>query len=93
MMSHWMFNCRKVTQMVSESMDRNLLLRQRVMIRTHLLMCKYCARFRDQLLTIREICDQSQIDDSSTDQSKVLAPEACEQIKKTIKFFTTTTTT
>lgn len=89
MMSHWMFNCRKVTQMVSEAMDRKLPLYQRAMIRTHLLMCKYCARFRDQLQVIRELSRRQKTDDSTLDPSAVLPTEARERIKETIKSSTT----
>ena len=53
-MKHWMFNCREVSRKVSESMDRSLPLSQRVMIRFHFAMCKYCARLQKQLLSIRQ---------------------------------------
>jgi hypothetical protein len=53
-MGHWMFNCNEVSQKVSESMDRVLPFHQQMMIRFHLQMCKYCTRFRDQLLLIRK---------------------------------------
>ena len=35
-------------------MDRVLPFHQQMMIRFHLQMCKYCTRFRDQLLLIRK---------------------------------------
>ena len=53
-MGHWMFNCDEVSQKVSESMDRALPFHQQIMIRFHFSMCKYCVRFRDQLLLIRK---------------------------------------
>jgi hypothetical protein len=53
-MAHWMFNCNEVSQKVSESMDRVLPFHQQMTIRFHLQMCKYCTRFRDQLLLIRK---------------------------------------
>ena len=52
-MSHWMFNCKKISEMVSESMDRKLPLHRRIMITVHLLMCRYCNRFKKQLLLLR----------------------------------------
>ena len=55
-MSHWMFNCKDVSQRVSESMDRSLPLHDRLMIKIHLMMCKYCARFKQQLLAVRDAC-------------------------------------
>ena len=79
-----MFNCRKVTQMVSESMDRRLPLHQRAMIKFHLLMCKYCARFEKQLRIMREICRQ-QPDHDTTDGSAELSSDACEKIKAALR--------
>ena len=55
-MNHWMFKCKEVTRMISESMDKKLPLHHRIMIRMHLAMCKYCSRFRQQLLFIRTAC-------------------------------------
>jgi len=79
-----MFDCRKVTQIVSESLDRRLPLHQRAMIKFHLFMCRYCARYRKQLLMLREICRQRS-DDDTTDPSVVLPPEACDRIKASLK--------
>jgi len=42
--------------MISESMDKKLPLHHHIMIRMHLAMCKYCSRFRRQLLFIRAAC-------------------------------------
>lgn len=53
-MNHWMFNCKEVTQIVSESLDRKLPLYQRMGIRFHLSMCRFCWRFRKQLLILRK---------------------------------------
>jgi hypothetical protein len=55
-MNHWMFKCKEVTRMISESMDKTLPLHHRIMIRMHLVMCKYCSRFKRQLLIIRAAC-------------------------------------
>jgi hypothetical protein len=54
-MNHWMFNCKEVTQIVSESLDRKLPLYQRMGIRFHLSMCRFCSRFRKQLLILRRM--------------------------------------
>lgn len=50
-----MFNCREVSRLVSESMDRELSLPKKLGIRFHCLMCRYCARFALQLTRIREL--------------------------------------
>ena len=85
MMSHWMFNCKEVTQLVSESLDRNLPFYRRFLIRMHLYMCKYCLRFDKQLRFMRDFSRDEKLQDSTLDQSVSLPPDACERIKKTIK--------
>lgn len=50
-----MFNCREVSKLVSESLDRELSYTQKMGIRLHLLMCRYCARFARQLRKIRDL--------------------------------------
>ena len=85
MMKHWMFNCKAVTQIVSESMDRVLPIHHQVLIRMHLLMCKYCARFRCQLLGIREVCRSEELMPGDSDDRLVLPKEACERIKKSLQ--------
>ncbi|EUJ11403.1 hypothetical protein Meth11DRAFT_2246 [Methylophilaceae bacterium 11] len=48
-----MLNCKQTSQLVSQSLDRRLSLRERIAVRLHLLICKYCKRFSQQLLAIR----------------------------------------
>ena len=54
-MNHWMFRCKDVSQKVSLSMDTSLPLRHRLAVRFHLMMCRYCARFRRQMLKLRTL--------------------------------------
>ena len=81
-MSHWMHNCKEVTRMVSESMDRKLPLHQRMGIRVHLLMCKFCSRYRKQLLILREAMRLQESYVQDTKPSFALHPEARERIKR-----------
>ena len=85
MMKHWMFNCKAVAQIVSESMDRVLPIHHRILIRMHLLMCKYCARFKRQLLLIREVCRSEEMMPDERDNTLVLPKEACERIKQSLQ--------
>jgi len=59
-MKMWVFNCKEISRLVSESMDRNLTFSQRVGVRFHLLMCRYCARFACQLTQIRKLIRSQQ---------------------------------
>ncbi len=44
-----MLNCKEVTLLASESLDRKLTLKERIGLQFHLLMCKLCARYVRQL--------------------------------------------
>ncbi len=80
-----MFNCKEVSRRVSESMDHRLPLHQRMLIRMHLLMCKYCTRFRRQLLLMREFSRSPQMAEDFLDTTVILPPDVRERIRKTLK--------
>lgn len=48
-----LLNCKQTSQLVSQALDRRLSLRERIAVRVHLCICKYCRRFRQQLSAIR----------------------------------------
>lgn len=48
-----LLNCKQTSQLVSQSLDRRLSLGERIAVRVHLCICKYCRRFRQQLSAIR----------------------------------------
>jgi len=41
-MRHWVFSCKKITALISLSMDTRLPLYKRMGIRFHLMMCRRC---------------------------------------------------
>jgi hypothetical protein len=84
-MNHWIFNCKAVTRMVSESMDRKLPFYQRMGIRMHLLMCKLCSRYRRQLLFLRETIRLQAASSEDIESAIVLPPGARERIKRSIR--------
>jgi len=84
-MKHWMFCCKDVSQKFSESMDRKLPLDDRIFIRFHQLMCRYCSRFRRQLLLLRELSRSDNIAGMPQDFSAGLSLEARERIKASLK--------
>ena len=84
-MSHWMFNCQEVSKKVSESMDRTLPLHERMMITIHLWMCKYCNRFKNQLLVLRKAVRQVELPEMDSDLTLSLPQETSVQIKQALK--------
>ena len=48
-----MLDCKQTSQLISQSLDRSLTLRERFALRLHLLVCKYCKQFSQHLQTMR----------------------------------------
>lgn len=48
-----MLTCKQASQLISKSLDRELTWRERLAVRAHLLICKYCKRFSQQLIVMR----------------------------------------
>ena len=83
-MSHWMFNCKNVSQRVSESMDRSLPLHHRIMIKVHLMMCKYCARFTQQLFALRDACRLEDLHGEDCDHIHDLPQTVRDRLKQSL---------
>jgi hypothetical protein len=66
-------------------MDRVLPFHQQMMIRFHLQICKYCARFRDQLLLIRKAIRTEEDSDEELGSSESSFSEPRERIKQTLR--------
>ena len=50
-------SCDSITQKISESMDHEISLYNRMLIKIHLMGCVLCTRFRDQLLILHDLID------------------------------------
>ena len=44
-----MLHCREVTRLCSEESERKLTIREQLALKMHLLMCKGCTNFRQQM--------------------------------------------
>ena len=54
-----MLHCREISKLVSDSMDRQLPLRQRLQVWMHLAMCRLCAGFARQMRVLRLAANRS----------------------------------
>ena len=63
-------------------MDRTLPFHERLMIITHMWMCKYCRRFKEQMLTMRKAMRLEEIYERDAELSISLPLHVSEQIKK-----------
>ena len=48
-----MLDCKKSSQLISQSLDRSLTLRERVALKLHLFICNKCRQFSQHLETMR----------------------------------------
>jgi hypothetical protein len=85
----WMLRCEEVTRKVSESMDRQLPLLDRLMIWMHVLMCHLCFRYKMQLQQMRmalatEIPTEIP-KDQSPDEDAALSAEAKDRMKERLR--------
>lgn len=81
----WMYNCKEVSEMVSDSMDRALPFYQRVLIRMHVLMCKYCTRCTEQFNAIRAAGRYKELHGKELDDSRSLSNAGKERLKEFLK--------
>jgi hypothetical protein len=84
-MKHWMFSCKDISQKVSLSLDVQLPFHHRTAVRVHLLMCRYCARFRRQLIMLRRLSRHTDYDLHAIQALENLSPEAKERIKTNLR--------
>lgn len=52
-----MLNCKEVTELCSQELERPLRLGERMNVRMHLIMCSGCTNFRDQVGTLRRVAN------------------------------------
>lgn len=50
-----MLNCREITALYSESLERKLTLAERMSVRMHIMMCTGCRNFGTQMQTLRQV--------------------------------------
>ena len=81
-----MLDCRQVSRLVSESLDRDLPLWTRMQLWMHLAMCGVCSRFRQLMVRIdRELKEKVANDQPPTNKTATLSAEARQKLKKIIE--------
>ncbi len=80
-------NCKNLTPLYSQSLDRKLPLRTRLELKLHLFTCEACVRYFSQIKFLREAMQkqaESFTDESFTPKEK-LTDEAKKRIKKAVR--------
>jgi hypothetical protein len=83
-----MLSCKEVSHLVSQSLDRKLPLWQRIQVRLHLLMCRFCSRFRKQVLFLKDAAHHYLLAveaDTAEVARPGLSPEARDRMKRSLK--------
>ena len=63
-------NCKENSQLVTQSLDRPLSLKDRVAMRIHLFVCVNCARFVRQMNLIREWLHKEEAEGALSEQAR-----------------------
>ena len=79
--------CNVITREVSESLDHKISLRNRLKIRLHLLFCKFCRRYQQQLMTMHTLFEQhlQKEKENILPKGHTLTSEARERIKQNLR--------
>ena len=77
--------CKEIVKIVSASLDRKLTIRERAVMRLHLVACKPCVRYMEQSHFLSSAA--SQLDENLKDElfTGKLSDEARERIKAVLK--------
>src|ERR1041384_3569390 len=76
--------CKQASRLQSEAMDRPLSFFERFGLQIHLLLCRWCRRYGQQLRFLRKAAHQCANHDQSESAHK-LSPEARERIKQKLQ--------
>src|SRR5689334_24084295 len=77
-------SCREATRLQSAALDHKLPLRQRFGLRVHLLLCKWCRRYGEQITFLRNAAHEHP-DELAEPVSQKLSNEARERIKQRLQ--------
>src|SRR5258708_4014595 len=77
-------SCKEATRLQSKAIDRKLRWRQRVGLRVHLLLCKWCRRYGKQITFLRNAAHQHP-DEMADSVPQKLSGEARERIKQRLQ--------
>ncbi len=76
--------CKQATRLQSEALDRKLSFFEKLGLRLHLFLCKWCRRYGEQLKFLRSAAQECHEHESS-EAPQSLSPEARERIKERLQ--------
>ncbi len=75
-------SCKIITHKISESMDHPISSYEKIQIRLHILGCKFCARYRKQLILVHSLLENMS---ETALKEEQLPAEVKADIKRTIR--------
>ena len=80
----WMITCKEASRIISDGLEKDLPLLDRILVRIHLAMCKTCGYYKKQIIEIKNLLENCSDSDhlSSPDP---LPDDTREQIKALLK--------
>jgi hypothetical protein len=75
--------CQQTVEMISQSMERKLTLRESINLKLHLWSCAWCQWYMEHLHLIRDV---ARAQDPDLTSGPTLSPEARERIKRATDF-------
>ncbi|NOU01490.1 MAG: zf-HC2 domain-containing protein [Gallionella sp.] len=51
-----MLNCKQASELLSQALDRDITLREKILLKLHLLICHGCSNFSKQMTVMRKAC-------------------------------------
>ncbi len=79
-----MYNCREMADLLSEELDHDLPLSTRLKMGMHILMCKKCRTYRDQVHTVESFLANHFASLERDSEMVSLSPEARTRIENAI---------
>lgn len=82
-----MLSCREATRLLSEGLDRELPLRQRVSLRLHVMMCSACRAYGRQIEALSQLASKLFRSDRYPDisEDRGLSDDSRQRIKETLR--------
>lgn len=80
-----MYSCKEIAELISQSMDHQLTLRQKIGFYLHLSMCTFCARHKKQMDFLKQLLDLNKKQPDVIHRSMTLSRTKKEEIKKCLR--------
>lgn len=80
-----MLNCKDMTKLISDSLERRISFRERMELWFHVMMCGMCRRFRSNIIQLRKFIRDSKAEMETVDApSSPMPPEMKSRLEESV---------